>query len=93
MRIILIGNMDVNFSSESHYKWTLEKMGHTVIPFQENRTNAREILDACKNADCLFWVHTHSWSFPGENEVVPENIKIPSFSYHLDRYVGIGSRQ
>jgi len=93
MKIILVGNMEPLFSSESHYKWTLEHMGHIVIPFQENRTNANEILDACKKSDCLFWVHTHSWSFPGENEITPESIKIPSFSYHLDRYFGIGSRE
>lgn len=92
--IILIGNFEVNFSSESHYAWTFENcLGWKVIRLQENKTSSREVLLNCQNSDCLMWVHTHGWSFPGENEITPENIKIPSFSYHLDKYFGIGSRE
>ena len=93
-RIVLVGNFDVPFTSESHYAWTFEnKLGWAVTRRQENHTSVDQILSACNHADMLFWVHTHGWSFAGEQELTPCNLRIPSFSYHLDRYFGIRNRE
>lgn len=92
--VALIGNFDAVFCSESHYAFTFENcLGWRVIRLQENRTSSSAVFEACKQSDCLMWVHTHSWGFPGENEVRPANIKIPSFGYHLDRYFGLPARE
>ena len=93
MRIAFVGNFEVPFSTESHHAWTWEHLGHEVIRLQENKTNANEVLDACRQSDVFQWTHTHTWAFSGEDNLTPENIKIPSFSYHLDKYFGIGSRE
>lgn len=97
MKIVFIGNFEVVFSTESHMAWTWRKMGHEVIQLQENRTNAAQVLEACRNSDLLQWTHTHGneWNFQGF-EIIPalvEGMGIPSFSYHLDRYFGIGGRE
>ena len=96
MKIIFIGNHDVSWSTESHHAWTWRHMGHEVIQLQENRTSLLQILDACQGAQLLQFTHTHGWDFPGCSMALVSHLqemKIPSFSYHLDRYFGIGSRQ
>jgi hypothetical protein len=96
MRIVFVGNFDVPFSTESHHVWTWERLGHEVIKLQENRTNAQQIIDACRGAQLFQWTHTHGWNFPGEAMSLVEQIRamgIPSFSYHLDRYFGIRNRE
>lgn len=96
MKIVFIGNHDVSFSTESHHAWTWRHMGHEVIQLQENRTSLSQILDACQRAQLLQFTHTHGWDFPGCSMALVSHLqemKIPSFSYHLDRYFGIGSRQ
>ena len=96
MRIVFLGNFEVPFSTESHHAWTWEQMGHEVVRLQENRSTEGEVLLACeKNHTQIFqWTHTHGWpDFPAH---MVDNIRamgIKSFSYHLDRYWGIGSRQ
>jgi hypothetical protein len=96
LRVVLIGNFDAVFCSESHYAWTFEnKLGWQVTRMQENRTSASEVIGQCKGVDCVFWVHTHGWQIPEEHrirEYVMEN-NIPSFSYHLDKYFGIPDRE
>ena len=94
--IVLLGNHDAVFCSESHYAWTFEnKLGWKVIRIQENRTSASEVIRHCENADLFFWVHTHGWNIAEEHRVL-EYVKqrgIPSFSYHLDKYFGIPARE
>ena len=95
MRIIFVGNFEVSYSTESHHAWTWRKMGHEVIQLQENHTSEKQVLDACKSADILQWTHTHNWPSP-DSKGMAERIKetgIKSFSYHLDKYFGIGARQ
>jgi len=94
MRIAFIGNFEVDFSSETHYRKTFEKIGHTVIQLQENRTNVREILDAALKSDMLFWVHTHSWRVGSDGEILHmlkklKDAKIPTVGYHLDLFMGL----
>jgi Glycosyl transferases group 1 len=91
--VVFIGNFDVPYSTESHHAWTWERLGWQVVRLQENRTHGLVVSQACQKADLLQWTHTHGWHMPDESLLNPSNIRIPSFSYHLDKYFGIGSRQ
>lgn len=95
MRIAFVGNFEVPFSTESHHAWTWEHMGHEVIRLQENRVSVRDVILACEYVDLFSWTHTHGWDIPNAANITECIVhqKIPSFSYHLDRYVGIGGRQ
>lgn len=94
MKIVFLGNFDFPFSTESHHKWTWEKMGHTVIPLQENRTSTDAVIEACKNADVLQYTHTHSWHTIGSIPIQSmldriHQMGVKTFSYHLDLYWGL----
>jgi hypothetical protein len=96
MRIVFLGNFEVPYSTESHHAWTWEQMGHEVVRLQENRSSEMQVLDACERGGTKIfqWTHTHGW--PDYSATMVDNIRamgIKSFSYHLDRYWGIGSRQ
>lgn len=95
MRIAFIGNFEVPFSTESHHAWTWEHMGHEVIRLQENKTTANDVIASCERVDLVQWTHTHGWNIPNADNIREclTYQKIPSFSYHLDRYFGIGSRE
>lgn len=93
-RVVFVGNFSVPYSTESHHKWTWEKIGWTVTPLQENQTSTDAIVEACKGADLFQWTHTHSWGFGGsftQDEMVKRirDLGVPSFSYHLDIYWGL----
>lgn len=94
MKIVLVGNHLVPFSTESHHRWTLEHMGHQVVALQENTTTTDAILAACKGAQLLQITHTHGYPMGGsiQPEVMLQRVRdmgIPSFSYHLDLYFGL----
>lgn len=95
MKIVLLGNHSVNFSTESHHAWTWEKLGHQVVRLQEDRASERDVLDACRGAQILQWTHTHSFESPVTSQTIQQirDMGVKSFSYHLDVYWGIGSRQ
>lgn len=94
MKIVFIGNFSVPYSTESHHKWTWEKLGHQVVALQEINTTTDAVLEACKGAQVLQVTHTHGWSVRGS--ISPEemlnrvrDMGIASFSYHLDIYFGL----
>lgn len=94
MRIVLLGNFRVNYTSESDYKWTLEKMGHTVTPLQESEATSEQILEAAMRSDALMWVHTHGWRTLGRYRIADvlahlRKKQIPTFGYHLDIWLGL----
>lgn len=95
MRIAFIGNFsDATYTTENHHKKTFEKLGHTVIPFQENRTNINDIIAQVDNADMLYWTHTHSWRLGSDEDIIKmlsifKEKNIPTVGYHLDLYLGI----
>lgn len=85
-----IGNFIPPFSTENDRKWSFEKLGHKVIPFQENDTTPEELLMALPKLDLLFYSHTHDPAY-----VIPDLIKVfkqykkakvPTISVHLDRW-------
>lgn len=96
MRVVFLGNFDFPFSTESHHAWTWEKMGHTVVRMQENRTSTNHVVDACHGADLFQYTHTHGWNTPGTfglEEMLHRirKIGVKSFSYHLDLYWGLNT--
>lgn len=96
MKIVFVGNFEPVFSTESHHKWTWEKLGHQVVALQENKTTTDAILAACQGAQVLQWTHTHGWGFGGSitPEIMLEKVRqmgVKSFSYHLDLYWGLNT--
>ena len=92
--ITILGNFRVDFTSESHYKKTLEEMGYEVIALQEGEASAETVLANGIRSHCLFYVHTHGWQTPGAitlREVFEEleKLGIPTFAYHLDLWLGL----
>lgn len=94
MRITLLGNHSVNFTSETHHKKSLESLGHEVVPLQEGRCDSLSILREGMQSDTFVWVHTHGWETPGElpmGEVLDilKRSGIPTVTYHLDLWFGL----
>ena len=88
-----IGNFNVSFSTENERKWAFEKLGHKVVPFQENHTTAQQLLDAIPTLDMLVYSHTHdpSYVIPGLIDVFAgyKEAGVPTVSAHLDRWLGL----
>lgn len=94
MRIVFLGNFTVPYSTESHHKWTWEKLGHEVVALNERTATTDQVVEACKTAQVFQWTHTHGWCTPGtfsEDEMVKRvrDLGVKSFSYHLDYYFGL----
>jgi hypothetical protein len=98
MRIAFLGNFNVDYSSESHHKKSLESLGHEVIALQEGATATEQIYDYAKDSDMFIWVHTHGWVTPSSHHgsfnmvKVLELLKkanIPTLTYHLDLWFGL----
>lgn len=94
-RVVLVGNFQHPFTTESHHKWTWEQLGWEVSCLQENRTSTDAIIEACKSAQLFQYTHTHGWNTGGSftlDETLNKirEMGIPSFSYHLDLYWGLG---
>lgn len=94
MRIAFLGNFTVPFTTENHHKKAWERLGHTVIPLQENKVPPQQIVAACRDADLFQWTHTHGWGCLGtiSYDQMIERLQamgVPSFGYHLDVYWGL----
>ena len=88
LRIGFIGNFRVSYTTENDRKWSFEKLGHEVIPFQENETSALDLTSALHRLDMLMYSHTHGWEIAGLKHVfdVYRERNIPTVSVHLDRW-------
>ncbi len=96
--IVFLGNFRVDFTSESHHAKSLESLGHTVTRLQETESTSQEILKLASSSDLFVWVHTHGWKTPGRYEMFEvlkrlEDLKIPTATYHLDLWFGIGRQK
>ena len=94
MKIVFLGNFQVDHSSETHHKKSLEALGHEVIPLQEGVATSEQILQIGSKADMFVWVHTHGWRTPGRTPMqrVLNRLKmagVPTVSYHLDLWFGL----
>ncbi len=92
-KIALLGNFRVNYTSESDYKYTLEQLGYEVVALQETEVSGQQVLDAALQCEALMYVHTHSWKTLGMplSEVFTKlkEAGIPTFTYHLDLWMGL----
>lgn len=90
LRIGFIGNFIPLHSTENDRKWSFEKLGHIVVPFQENQTTDAQLLNALPKLDLLIYSHTHdpSYVIHGLREVFKQAFYkgIPTASVHLDRW-------
>lgn len=88
-----IGNFVPPFSTENDRKWSFEKLGYTVLPFQESRTTVDDLRHHLidKRFDILFYSHTHGWEIPGLKEffALCKEKGVPTVSVHLDRWAGL----
>jgi hypothetical protein len=94
MKITFLGNFQVDYSSETHHKKSLESLGHQVVPLQETQAGSETILDEAMSSDMFIWVHTHGWQTPGSmtmNTVLSylKRASIPTVTYHLDLWLGL----
>lgn len=96
LTVALLGNHEVSYSTERELDWTFEKLGHTVLQFQENKDRTEYIRDTCINQkiDLFIYVHTHGWETPGSISVmnmidVIKKVGIKTCGFHLDRYWGL----
>lgn len=91
LTIGFIGNFIPPFSTENDRKWSFEKLGHKVIPFQENQTTTIDLLKAMSSVDMLVYSHTHdpSYVINGLIDVFKQYklAGIPTVSVHLDRWL------
>ena len=66
MKIALLGNHSVSFSTERELDWTLEeRLGHEVVRLQENNVTTEDVISACRErAVGLRWrraISTTTW--------------------------------
>jgi hypothetical protein len=93
VKIVLVGNVNCQTSSETHHVKSLESLGHQVVTLQEGQATGEQILAAAWDSQMLVFVHTHSWRTPGLPlvEVLNrlERAGIPTVTYHLDLWLGL----
>lgn len=90
MKIAFLGNFRVPYTSESHYKRSLIRLGHEVITLQESESIDFNRLPEILSADMFFWVHTHGWQTPGLDYVLGKAREfMPIVGYHLDLWKGL----
>lgn len=93
LKIGFIGNFSVPYSTENDRKWSLQKLGHDVVTFQENITTRGDLLLWMDKLDLLLYSHTHDPSYYIEGLIeVFKQYKfqgIPTASVHLDLWRGL----
>lgn len=96
MILAICGNHKLPYCTESELVWTLQSLGHTVIPFQENQTSTDDMLRICGEKEVRLWiyVHTHGWKTPGSQDLdwLIESLRgigIKTASFHLDLHWGL----
>lgn len=92
MRVCLLGNYSVDFTSENHWAKSIESIGHSVVRLQETVVTTDIIQREALASDVFVWVHTHGVQIKGDMKAVLRELKkakIPTVAYHLDLYMGL----
>jgi hypothetical protein len=91
MKIVFLGNFNVEYSSENHYKEEFEALGHEVVALQEPFVTAFQLAEKCVGADMFFWIHTHGADITDIDKALTiiKGMGIPCVAYHLDLYMGL----
>lgn len=93
LKILYIGNFRPIHSTENHVRQSLETLGHSVIPLQEDKHAPSEIMACIRENEVNLVLYTRTWGIDGPSML---NIwhwckqqGIPTASYHLDLYYGL----
>lgn len=92
MKIAVLGNFSVPYTTEHHHMQALTDLGHWVVPIQEGQTTAARLVAHARDSELLVWVHTHGWNTPGGIAPALRELKrhnIPTIAYHLDLWRGL----
>lgn len=94
MKIVLLGNVELPYSSESYYVNTLRDMGHNVVTLHETKATGEEVLETALKSDLFIWIHGHSDETPGmPMEVVLKTLTqegVKTITWHHDLFFGLG---
>jgi hypothetical protein len=98
MKITMLGNFYVDYTSETHHKKSLEALGHEVVALQEGKATSDFILQSAESSELFVWIHTHGWETPGNLSMkrvldILKEKRIPTLSYHLDLWLGLQREQ
>lgn len=89
LKIVYCGNFEPPFSTENDIRHALEALGHEVVPAQENRSRAREMLDLCASVGADLFLWTRTWGIRGGADWLLDELarrNVPTASWHLDLY-------
>jgi len=88
------GNFTRSWCTEVHVAGSLEQLGHTVVRVQENNLDWARLPDLVDQAavDLVLW--TRTWAVDGAAALQAlDELRgrgVPTVSYHLDRWWGLG---
>ena len=98
LTIAYLGNFDPEHSTENHVARAMVANGHRVVPIQEGRTRATDVVRhvADANADMLWWTQTYGLAEQGGDAIERaamlgdiHRAGIPTVGFHLDRWWGL----
>lgn len=105
LTIAYVGNFGPEHSTENHVRQAAERVGHTVVPLQENTVDTWAALAAMRPADApdlLLWTRTGwpwpemtGWSWEEAQTVQADvldhmaDLGVPTVGFHLDRWWGL----
>src|SRR5687768_150664 len=91
LTVAYIGNFRHPWCTEVHVAGSLRQLGHTVLQLQEDQLDWAVLPQLAAGAHLVLW--TRTW--PADMDVVLPQLaqlreqRIPSVSYHLDRWWGL----
>lgn len=96
MKIAMLGNFRVGFTTENDLLWSFMRLGHEVVSMQEDEWTTDEILERCQDTkpDLLLYIHTHTWVTHGSFDLDTlwlrlETEGVITASFHLDYWRGL----
>ena len=98
-RIAFLGNFEASESTENQMLWALEqRLGYEVEKLQENHVTLHQLEEAVDWNDIFIWVHTRGFLKVSDSKMSGlvekmRRIGMPSYSLHLDKYLGIPERE
>lgn len=95
MNISYIGNRKnlasdgKSFNTENHIALTLEKLGHEVRFIQEDELRPGKLAQRVSGSQMLLWTRTWPGHVTLDDLRAVEAQRIPTVSFHLDKYAGL----
>jgi FkbM family methyltransferase len=91
LTIAYVGNHRHSFCTERHVSASLAQIGHTVIPLQEDDLDWTQLPSLAASAHLVLW--TRTWAVDDEAALAAlaklRDMRIPTVSFHLDRWWGL----